>query len=100
MIITKMRYDADGDLLAPRERDLDMKAVLLNQPVTVDPGHWHRIKIAAATKDQLMVKLATIAGQLRAIPGVAVWREQLSTMDRVDGRQQVVADLVYCVPAR
>ena len=100
MIIAKMRYDTEGDLLAPRNRDLEMTVVLPNQPATFDAGHWHRIKVAAPTRDALMRLLAPIGSRLGAIEGVVVTHEELTTMQRVDGRQQVVADLVYGIPAQ
>lgn len=100
MIIGRLRHDADGDLLGPTEREMRLGHVLLNTPVTLDAGHWHRIRPSARTAEALDARMAQVFAELAAIPGVGILRSEASTLPSVDGRgDHLVVDLVYCVPA-
>lgn len=100
MRIARMRYDHEADLLAPHEDELKMAAVVFNTPVTVDPGHWHRVQVSARTPAKLRARLGEVFAQLQGIGKVVVWRNSHYVVAGVDGRPHEVVDLVYGVPAR
>lgn len=99
MIIDRMRFDADGDLLEPQGWTLQ-KNVPFGDQVTLDPGHWHRVRLDAFDPRRLDAMARTLQHQLAQVPELRVLRCSTRQMDSVDGRVHNILDVIYCVPAR
>lgn len=97
MLIAKIRRNATGAVLVPTESSLRMTLVLLNTDITVDAGHWHRIKVAGYSDAERKARLEYAFDVLQSVPGAAIWQQVDSVMDSVDGRQHHISDIIYCV---
>ena len=51
-IIAPLRYDRNGDILAPTERDLNMVRGGIHVPFTNEPGHYHLVRVHEIESDQ------------------------------------------------
>lgn len=68
MLINQTAYD-NGELLAPRKKDLDSKQIFPGGIPTTDAGFYHRFKFEARTAGHLADKERRFFREMRQVPG-------------------------------
>lgn len=68
MLIHETAYD-NGELLAPRKKDLDAKMIYPGGTPTTDAGYYHRFKFEATTREHLAHKERNFFNLMNSIPG-------------------------------
>lgn len=68
-VLTRLRYDYDGDLLQVRESDVHAPGSYGGGDTTVDPGFYHLETIIAGTEAERRAMTHRFNDQMQAVPG-------------------------------
>lgn len=98
MIIAKTRHAADGSLLEPTALELRMSSTLTwNTTPTTDADAWHRLRLAATSRQAMGRLVQQSFVPLQAVPGFGLLRSEETLVAGVDGRTWIVLDIIYVV---
>lgn len=96
MKVSPCIYNADGELMAPRELDVKLASATPGGTPSKEEGFYHTFKFEARTKAELASKRRRFIEEMAPVPRCAVLSEREYTV-RMDSFVRHGLDLLYVI---